>query len=225
MQQQDYQKVFEATAEFLKDPFHEIFHTMVFLNDASLPEYSKYVSKPIALEVIKANLESKKYSTPAEWYNDINRMYQNAIEYHYKSPVGTKEIGILATYLQWKFKKQYKNMLIKSDKEWLNKVIKKSNQITEIMQNMPISSRRSSNLSSYVKKMDSVTEPMKPIDVTPTVEKLNNSLSDVEFRQDIYQLLKETEGIVPGTIPNDTIDFEKLKPGTQNIIKDYVNRH
>lgn len=222
---QDQQKLLDMTTKLEDDPMHLLFKDSSMLNDDYLTNYSKIVTKPLALDIIHNNIVTKKYSGPTHWYNDVCLMYQNAIDYHNSGNPGTvPDLVYLAHFLLWKFKKEHKYMLLKNE-TWMAKVIKKSNEITEIIKTMPISSRRSSNINNYLKKNDSHLEPMNPRDVTPLVEKLNTALADVEFRQDIFQLLKIAENIEPPNIPNDTIDFEKLKPATQNAIKDYLYRH
>ena len=213
-------KLKEKTQELIANKMNTIFVEPINI-DIDVPDYKDYISTPICFQDVLKKTEDRKY-TRQQWYNDVCLIYQNAIDYH--SQTGDKfKLVNLSQYLLWKFKQSHKYYSIKDEKEWMSKVVKKSNRIADLVSKIPLNTSRNSNVAEYIKKAESSTKGTpSSTDIYDLVQKANELSKEPELNEDILAILKESEGMTLEQATQAPVKFEDLKPTTQKAIHLYI---
>ena len=216
-------KITEQTNILIKYPLNALFLEPVPLNE--YPDYLDFVKTPMSFDIISEKISQKKYRSKKEWYNDVCLIFENCITYHQGTGDRFNLVGV-SKFLLFKFKKDMKYFLM-DEKEWLDKVVKVSNDIASLISQLsPSGPRNSSSVLNYIKKAQDPKRPPKPLtsnDILLLAEKANDLSKEPEMNEDFYNLLKEAEGMSNETASSTPVNIEELKPVTQAALQLYVS--
>ena len=203
----------------MNDQYNRVFIDPI--DTDSLKDYCDYVKTPMCFRTVKTKLDNNQYHSNTDWYNDVCLIYQNAINYH--SQTGDRYFILqVAKFFLWKFQHEMKYFNIRDEREWMQKIVKKTNKIANLMKSIPASSQKNSSISGYLRK--SVTEPVPSDKVLDIVNKANKVCEDVDYNEEVSAILKEAEGLEINDSTQMPIAFEKLNPNTQAALVSYVEK-
>lgn len=210
----DLRPVREFISNFKLDPFN--FH---FIGDPTyLPEYTDRIENPMWFEKVEDKLRNNEYkNNPQQWYDDVLLIYENALTYNEND----ENITQVIYYLMHKFKREAKKFLIKDEKEWVKKVTEKSNELAKLLDQLRIENYLFGHLNQYISG-SSELKGVPSSEVTSLVDSMNRLSQDVDVREEIFEILKETENMTMEMAASRPIDFESLSAKTQNTLLKYI---
>ncbi|KAK8899374.1 hypothetical protein M9Y10_001689 [Tritrichomonas musculus] len=192
------------TKEFKSRALGEFFAVPVDPVKLNLKGYTEIVTKPMDFSTITNKLENNRYRTPKEWYDDMNLVFQNAIDYY----PPTSCIYLISKFYQDELNKISYGLNITSESEWIKKVNDATNKLTKCFLNAPSFQNCSSKVAEIKNKLDSIQLPDEK-EISIYIDKLNSLGSKTETKCELYDLFKEIGHMPPQNLKTP-IDMTKL---------------
>lgn len=211
------QRCKEITAKLMEHPLNSYFTHPVNPLKEGLVGYDDVIKKKMDLGTIQSNLKSNKYTSPHEWYQDVELVYQNALKYHPATSIWHS----IAKYSLKQFQTEAIGIGCTTPKEWYCLVGETMKKLKKNIANGPVPQVIDPLVLSIVKKADSMPPPSSQA-IAELVEKINSRIEDENVHFDVLCILKETQ---PGLkIEGDslTIDADKLSQLALNALLLYV---
>ena len=115
----------KITKEFADEPLAVNF-ARPFVNEEdkkTMTEYSSRIKHPMDLQTVRKKIKDKQYAGYQSWINDMNLIWDNAVEFNTAESI----IGGVAIYLKKKFQKKIMSLYMKNNRNYeahLKKLIK-----------------------------------------------------------------------------------------------------
>jgi len=174
-----------------------------------------YIDISKDLDEIYYNLEKGCFHSPSEWAESVKSYYELVLS---KCEDDTVEKQVCEHLLKKIVKKT--KILRNNPCEWMNQLIKKSNDVINHMKSRP---KTPIGLIDRLRKIsyDDNTQ-MTPKIIKEIVMALNEKLENPKMREELLQMLNVLEQIPIEEASKKPIDLEKLSPETQKIMKQYA---
>lgn len=213
------QRCLQITEELAKE-YGGLFAFPVDPERDGLPEYFDIVKQPMCFQDIEQKINQNQYGDKSEWFKDICLVYENCMLYH--KDRATRYLYVVANFALWKFKRRTKLFVIKDETEWMDKIISRTNRITELMSKVPVNSRETSDVRRCVRKGDEEKGTVTSADITNFVERINTAVNDSEVREDLFDILKETANMSIEEAAAGPIDAERLPIQAKKALLEYA---
>ena len=204
-------ELIQSTQKMIDDSIYWLFKEPV---SKDVADYYTIITDPIDLSTILDKLKNDKYKKFVEWYNDIVKMFDNALLFNKDSPF----IVTITQYLLEKFKNEYEIRALPSTKEWWERVSEQMNKIQKLFAESPVIQGYDPMISSIIKTSENKPPPNQH-DIALIASQLGPKIQENEdIRRDVYMILKATE---PNKI-TDKIDINALSASSQYALFSYL---
>jgi hypothetical protein len=181
-----------------------------------LTDYDKIVTKPMDLGRITGRLAHNKYRNTAEWYQDVELVFQNALDYH---PVGTNWY-LIAEYGLYEFQRMAAGLNLTTEQEWFNAVSTVSTKLSTIVSHPPEAKKANRDISKLRQDAEAAS-PLAEDGFMKIAERLNDLVRDDSRRETVCEILRVEEGLDLAEATREPVDIERLKSVTVNMLKLY----
>lgn len=214
-------KCIKIVDDIFKRPISAMFHDPVDPVLDEVPDYFDYIKTPSDLSTVRQRLNENKYSTIAEFKNDMNLIWENAITYNGKQSFA----GCIADELSKYFNKKFSKLEEPQVEQWTNKYLKARYLYCKLFRTVPksispfsiqqcIYSEKNENSVVYNNVVDE--EDLK---FFAESEKL---MEYPEVKAKVLQLLKENETNINVEDENFKVNLAKISKRTLRILKNYL---
>ena len=202
------------TKEFTDEPLSIMFQRPVESDKKTTPEYHTRIKKPMDLSTVKKNIKDNKYSCYQEWIDDMNLIWDNAVEYNTAESV----IGGVAIYLKKKFQKRIMMLDASNLRNYEAHLVKLTKDIQNILSNPP----QSFNVQQQTNWCDKVG----PFSLD-RIQKIMDGVGKLDEQgktDEILEIISTYEhDFVPS--PDATIDFGVLGRRTLLALEEYLDKN
>lgn len=201
------------TKEFCNEPLAVPFLKPYEDDKKITGEYKNRIKRPMDLSTIKKKINSAQYNGYQPWIEDMNLIWDNAVEFNSADSV----IGGVAIYLKKRFTKRINSITLTNLRNYEQHIINLTKDIQNILQNPPgvFNVQQSFQLTTRI-------EPF-------TMTRIQKIMDDIKKRMDngetdeIIALIKSKEsGFNPETA--ESIDFGLFTRKTLLALEDYIAR-
>jgi hypothetical protein len=205
------------TNDLLSRPLFRAFAAPVNPIADGLIGYEKKVSRPMDLGTISQNLAQRRYFTTQEWYDDMRLVFQNALDYHSPEAIW----WFIAKYGMGEFERMAVGLNVADQQKWMDSLKQVSVKFAKIVANPPAPEKTNPLIADLRQKAEQSSMPSKEL-IGLGVEKLNGLLENDTIRKDVYDILREIEGMSIEEASRGPVDAEKLSPVTVSALLSYV---
>ena len=195
----------------INDPAYALFKSPV---SKDLQDYFTIIKEPMDLSTILSKLNDNKYKKFVQWYDDVVKMFNNALVYN----KGYVSIESLTQFLLDRFQEDYEIRSLTNTQDWWERVAAQMNKIQKLFAESPVMQGYDPMLTSIIKTSENKPPPNQH-DVALIAQKLGPKiLENDDIRRDVYMILKSTE---PTKI-SDKIDINSLSASAQYALHSYL---
>jgi hypothetical protein len=127
MGKQDLERCIAATKKMKRSLYAFPFHQLPDRDSEAMRDYFQNVARPIDLATVLANLEQNAYGQIQEWVEDMNLIWENAINYNGADSM----IGAAAIAMKEKFARVLEWLPLNAEEKWLAKLGRVLQEYTE----------------------------------------------------------------------------------------------
>ncbi|EAY04805.1 Bromodomain containing protein [Trichomonas vaginalis G3] len=201
----------QITKFFCDEPLSIMFLKPLEEDKKLTGEYKNRIKKPMDLTTIKKKINNNQYSGFQPWIEDMNLIWDNAVEFNSADSV----IGGVAIYLKKKFNKRIMSINLSNLRNYEQQIINLTKDIQNILQNPPASFgiSQTTPLSPKIEQF-SLSRVQKLLE---SVQKLMEQGKSTE----IINIIKSNE---PGfeADPSTPIDFGEFSRKTLIALEEFV---
>ena len=206
----------KITRDFMDRAIFKAYH---HLDVNAFPGYKEKIDRPIDLETIRRKLDNNSYATPADWLEEMQLVFQNAVDYWkdenplwaYIGQYGLGELDRFAAGLD-----------VTTDKEWMAQVDRVTKKLAKDIARKPSGSQTTRTAEEVTRKAQDVPE-LSSYDIVNLVNRLN-AIQDDEKREVVIEILRQMEGITIDANTEKTFDAEALNSMTIRALKAFVDK-
>ena len=202
------------TKEFADEPLAVLFQRPFENDKKTMSEYHNRIKKPMDLATVKKNIKDNKYSGYQSWIDDMNLIWDNAVEFNTAESVA----GGVAIYLKKKFAKRILTLDTSNLRNYEAHLIKLTKEIQNIISNPPV--------SFNVQPQPNWCDKVQPFSVK-RVQDIMDGIGKLDEQGKTDEILDIISKYEPDFVrsPDATIDFGILGRRTLLELEEFVKKN
>lgn len=203
------------TENFMDHPLNAFFISPVDPEKDGVFDYFDIIHDPIDLSTIKNKIQSNEYRYPRDWYEDMKRVYTNAITYH-----SAKENLIyvwMAQFLLDDLQKHFSFLGIDNKEKWNEVLINSISKLGQAISDSTVPQGPDDLIMSTIKRAEGLPTPTSS-SVNKMLKYAKILLNDSSFRYGFLTIARRNQKIKPLSGTNITPKkVKKVKKSSEEI--------
>ncbi|OHS99936.1 Bromodomain containing protein [Tritrichomonas foetus] len=200
----------------MKHPASRPFSIPLIPGENCPDDYHKVIKKPIDLTTIKKNLKAKRYKNIDEWYQAVNKIWDNTRTYYGADDI----VSVICDEIEAIFENEYRALFLADNvKEWWEEVNTLREKINNLNNNPPKEMLYRLAGIDPTKKICSQLFTDRDVRLFIEAVKLLKSHKDHEK---LINVVVESQPELATESRNVDIDIYKLNPATFVAARDFV---